>query len=225
MYNLVEYSSNYSETTESLWIYSNDEATNVNNDIENIDDFTSFKYKSKLLGNTVAQLTPDEANGILKNATVAVPLIYLRSLKIQLNNCKVQLKSWWTKYCFLAAAGNDNANDNANNIIFTIKDTKLYVPVVTLSANENQKLSQLLSKGFEKSVYWNEYTTTSETNVVGVNRLFALIYLNRNNDVKQFIAPKYYPSKGITKNYNVIINGKSRAIDSNIKSYRKKIEN
>ena len=89
MYNLVEYSSNYSETTGSLWIYSNDEATNVNNDIENIDEFTSFKYKSKLLGNTVAQLTPDEANGILKNATVAVPLIYLRSLKSQLNNCKV----------------------------------------------------------------------------------------------------------------------------------------
>ena len=89
MYNLVEYSSNYSETTGSLWIYSNDEATNVNNDIEKIDEFTSFKYKSKLLGNTVAQLTPDEANGILKNATVAVPLIYLRSLKSQLNNCKV----------------------------------------------------------------------------------------------------------------------------------------
>ena len=87
IYDLIEYSSNYSETTGSLWIYSNDEATNVNNDIENIDEFTSFK--SKLLGNTVAQLTPDEANGILKNATVAVPLIYLRSLKSQLNNCKV----------------------------------------------------------------------------------------------------------------------------------------
>ena len=87
IYDLIEYSSNYSETTGSLWIYSNDEATNVNNDIENIDEFTSFK--SKLLGNTVAQLTPDEANGILKNVTVAVPLIYLRSLEIQLNNWKV----------------------------------------------------------------------------------------------------------------------------------------
>ena len=87
IYDLIEYSSNYSETTGSLWIYSNDEATNVNNDIENIDEFTSFK--SKLLGNTVAQLTPDEANGILKNVTVAVPLIYLRSLEIQLNNRKV----------------------------------------------------------------------------------------------------------------------------------------
>ena len=50
----------------------------------------------------------------------------------------------------------------ANNIIFTIKDTKLDVPVVTLSARDNQKLSKLLSKVFERSVYWNEYKTKSE---------------------------------------------------------------
>ena len=50
---------------------------------------------------------------------------------------------------------------NVNNI-FTIKDRKLYVPVVTLSAKDNNKLSKLLSKGFERSVYWNEYKTKSE---------------------------------------------------------------
>ena len=61
MYNLIEYSSNYSETTESLWFYSKDKATNFNTDIENTDDFKSFKYKAKLIGNTVAE----EANGIL----------------------------------------------------------------------------------------------------------------------------------------------------------------
>ena len=56
-------------------------------------------------------------------------------------NCKVELKHKWTKYCDLSIAGNenDNNNDNANNIIFTIKDTKLYVPVVTLSAPDNQR--------------------------------------------------------------------------------------
>ena len=43
------------------------------------------------------------------------------------------------------------------NIIFTIKDTKLYVPVVTLSVKDTQKLLKLLSKGFERSVYWNEF--------------------------------------------------------------------
>ena len=45
------------------------------------------------------------------------------------------------------------ADNNANNFIFTIKDTKLYVTVVTLSARDNQKLTKLLSKGFKKSVY------------------------------------------------------------------------
>ena len=68
-------------------------------------------------------------------------------------NCKVELKYKWTKYCVLSAAGADNVNDNVNNnvngnnIIFTIKDTKLYVPVVTLTARDNEKLSKLLSKG------------------------------------------------------------------------------
>ena len=52
MYNLIEYSSNYSETTGSLWFYSKDEATNFNADIANHNNFRSFKYKTKLLGNT-----------------------------------------------------------------------------------------------------------------------------------------------------------------------------
>ena len=79
-------------------------------------------------------------------------------------NCKIELKLKWTKYCVFSAAGNEsiNDNDNVDNIIFTIKSTKLYVPVVTLSAKEKQKSSKLLSKGFERSVYWNEYKTKCE---------------------------------------------------------------
>ena len=99
----------------------------------------------------------------------------------------------------MSATGTDNVNDNVNdnNIIFTIKGTELYVPVVTLSARDNQKLSKLLSKGFERSVYWNEYKTKRddkimtneyryfiELNFDEVNRLFVLVYLNRDNDVK-----------------------------------------
>ena len=56
------------------------------------------------------------------------------------------------KHRGLATDFNDNANANSN-IIFTIKDTQLYVPVVTLSAKDNQKLSKLLSEEFERSVY------------------------------------------------------------------------
>ena len=59
----------------------------------------------------------------------------------------------------MSAAGADNANDTVNddfyvnNIIFTVNDTKLFLPVVTLSARDSQKLSKLLRKGFERSVY------------------------------------------------------------------------
>ena len=68
------------------------------------------------------------------------------------------------KYSVLAAGGNEKLSDDGNNnanIIFPITDTKFYVPVVTLLAKDNQKLSKLLSRGFKRSVYWNEYKTKS----------------------------------------------------------------
>ena len=87
----------------------------------------------------------------------------------------------------MSVAGNENninENANASNIIFIIKDTKLYVPKVILSAKINPKLSKLLRKEFGRSTYWNEYKTKSddknaindfrhflESNFVGVNRL------------------------------------------------------
>ena len=81
------------------------------------------------------------------------------------------------KHCVLAAAGvkNDGANyddaDDDDHIIFTIKDTKLYVPVVTLSSKDNQKLSKLLSKGYER--YWNEHKIKSESkNTTNKNSCF-----------------------------------------------------
>ena len=85
----------------------------------------------------------------------------------------------------MSSDGADKNDASSNNFIFTIKDTILCIPVVTLSARDNQKLSKLPSKGFGKSVYWNEYKTKIEnkntTNdyryflesvFVGVNRLF-----------------------------------------------------
>ena len=113
-------------------------------------------YKAKLL---VAQPAPNQANGILKNTTTAIPLKNLsnfwRPLEMPSINCKVELKFRWTKHCILPVLGsvNDNVNADSNNIIFTIKDTKLYVPVATLLAKYNQKLSKLVSKAFEILVY------------------------------------------------------------------------
>ena len=54
MYNLKEYSSSYSEKKESLWFYSKDEANNFNADIDDNNNFKSFEYNAKLLGNTEA---------------------------------------------------------------------------------------------------------------------------------------------------------------------------
>ena len=73
MYNFIECSSNYPETTGSLWFYSKNEATDFNASITNTDNFKFFKYKARLLRNT----EDDNANGILKNKTTAVPLKYL----------------------------------------------------------------------------------------------------------------------------------------------------
>ena len=102
MYNLIEHylkQLKLSETAESLWFCSNDVATNFNPDITNNNNFKSFRYKPKLLGNT------DGNNGILKNATIAVPLKYLsnflRLLEISLLNYKIELKLKWKKYCVL----------------------------------------------------------------------------------------------------------------------------
>ena len=125
-------------TTGSLWFYSKDEATNFNAGIlfkDNANNFKYFECNAKLLPNTVAQFISVNINGILKDRTIAVSLKYLRnfwrSREMPLINYKVELKFKWTKYCILAAAGNYNTDANPNNFIFTIKDAKLYVPVLT----------------------------------------------------------------------------------------------
>ena len=71
MYNLLEYSSYYSDTTGSIWFFSKDEATGYCANIPKTNAFKSFKCKTKLIGRTVA------VNGILEDATIAVPLNYL----------------------------------------------------------------------------------------------------------------------------------------------------
>ena len=117
-----------------------------------------------------------------------------------LSNCKVELKLKWTKYCVLSSLGTENdISDTAgvNNITFTFKHTKLYIPVVTLSARDNQKLSKLLSKGFEKSVYWNKYRIIREnrnttngfryflkSNFVGIKRLLFFSFMLIVKDLK-----------------------------------------
>ena len=145
MYNLIEYSDNYSDTSGSLWQFKRDEIIN-NADVTNDNNAPSFKYKANLIGNT-------ENNGTKNEVKIAVPLKYLsnfwRSLEMPLINCKVELSLKWDKNCILSSED--------GNSVFAITDTKLYVPIVTLSAEDNVKLSKLLGEGFKRPIYWNQY--------------------------------------------------------------------
>ena len=103
-----------------------------------------------------------EPDGTKKGVKIAVPLKYLsnfwRSLEMPLINCKIELSLKWIKNCVLATApigANANAT-GADGATFKITDAKLYVSIVTLSAEGNAKLSKLLSEGFKRSVYWSK---------------------------------------------------------------------
>ena len=149
----AEDGSNFSQKNGSLWFYTKDEPTNFDAYIAKTNDFKSFKYKSKLLEKTLAQIAPNRANEILKNAAIAVLLknlsLFQRSLEMVFINWKLELKLEWTKYWVLFAASSYNYSCNVNedvhnnNAIFTVKDTKVYAPVVTLSVI-NRKLSDFL---------------------------------------------------------------------------------
>ena len=139
MYNLIEFSDNYSDTSGSLWQFKRDEIIN-NANITNDNNAPSFKYKANLIGNT-------ENNGTKNKVKIAVPLKYLsnfwRSLEMPVINCEVELSLKWYERCLLTAA---------TTAIFKITDAKLYVPIVTLSVEGNAKLSKLLSEGFKRSI-------------------------------------------------------------------------
>ena len=146
MYNLIEYSDNYSDTSGRLWQFKRDEIEE-NADLT-VDNSSSFKYKSNIIGNL-------SQAGTRNNVKIFVPLKYScnfwRSLEIPLINCKVELSLKWYERCLLTVA---------NTATFKITDAKLYVPIVTLKTEDNTKLSKLLSERFKRSIYWNKYKVT-----------------------------------------------------------------
>ena len=93
----------------------------------------TFNFKAKITGQT--------GNGGTENVEIMVPLKYLnnfwRILEMPLFNCEVNLILTWSSICVIVST--NNANQGAT---FTITNTRLYVPVVTLSTQENLKLLQ-----------------------------------------------------------------------------------
>ena len=100
MYNSIEYSDNYSDTWGSLWNFKRNEI--VGNIHITSNNSSSFKYKSNLIGDTVA----DGANHKNENVKLAVPLKYLnnfwRSLEMPLINCKIEPSLNWYENCILS---------------------------------------------------------------------------------------------------------------------------
>ena len=105
MYNLLEYSDNYQDSSATLYQYKRDEPSE-NDAVADLtaNNSSSFKYKINLLGN-IAPVNPDAARVGRLNVKVVVPLKYLsnffRSLKISLINIKIKLNLTWKKMCIV----------------------------------------------------------------------------------------------------------------------------
>ena len=134
IYNLIEYSDNYTDTSGSLWLFKRDEVPTNNADLA-IDNSRSLKYKAVPLGKRANAI--NNTNRSVKDAKTVVPLKYLsnfwRSLEMPLLNCQVSLELNWTEDCILSSVG-----DSAK---FAIADTKLHVPIVTLSTKDSAYLT------------------------------------------------------------------------------------
>ena len=145
MYNLIEYSDNYAKTTGSLWQYFRDEPD------DDLEDSESFKSKIKITGKT-----PNDGNE--KDVEIMVPLKYLsnfwRTFEMPLINCEFNLILMWSSTCVITHSTGART--------FAITDTKLYVPVVTLSTQEYTKLLQQLKSGFKRTINWNKYLSKPE---------------------------------------------------------------
>ena len=129
-----------------------------------------------------------------------------------------------------AAIGADANSTGVDSATFKITDAKLYVPVVTLSTEDNAKLTKQLNEGFKRSVYWNEYKVIDnkvveivannaekyirellDLSYQGAKRLFVLAYDNTagNNQVSVNSFKKYFLPRVKIENYNIKIDGRN----------------
>ena len=139
-------------------------------------------------------------------------------------NCEVNLILTWSPTSVISSATGETE--------FKITETKLYVPIEALSAQDDGKLLQQLKSGFKRTINWNKYESNIKTfaqnrylnhlinpSFQGVNRIFVLSFENENDRTSH--STYYYPKVEI-KDYNVMIDGKNffdQPINSNIKTY------
>ena len=144
---------------------------------------------------------------------------------MSLINCEVNLLTW-SPTCVISSATGETK--------FKITETKLYVPVVTLSTQDNAKLLQQLKSGFKRTINWNKYELDIKKFVQnrylnhlinpisqGVNRLFVLSF---ENEIGRTLHSNYYLPKVEIKDCNVMIDGRN-FFDQPINSMTKACEN
>ena len=208
IYNSIEYYNNYLKMYGSLWQYYKDEAG------EDMENSKSFSSKVKITGKTFV-------DGNKKDVEIIESLKYF---EMSLINCEVNLILTWSKDCVISSAAGETK--------FKITDRKLYVPVVTLSTQDNAKLLQQLKSCFKRRINWNKYQSDPRTyaqnrylnhlvnpSFQGVNRLFVLSFENENDRTSH---STYYLPKVEIKDYNVMIDGKNlfvEPINNNFKTY------
>ena len=172
MFDLLEYSKNYRKTIGSLYNYYRDELSDDadDNNFDNIKVVNSeaFKYKNKIIGNTYNVNADNDGYDVNTNGTqeieLAIPLKYLgnfwRALNIPLISCEVSLELKWNKNCVITSleerevdAGHPVVRDNSpTGATLAINDCKLYIPVVTLSKDDEIKLVTNLKSGFKREI-------------------------------------------------------------------------
>ena len=235
MYNLLEYSKNYRKTIGSLYNYYKDEFTNVNNNnfaSRNVVNSNAFKYKNKIIGNTYDTAANADGYDANKDGTqtieLAIPLKYLgnfwRALNMPLISCEVSLELKWNKNCVITSLERRAIDENnppnrdgaPTGATLAINDCKLYIPVVTLSKDDEIKLLTNLKSGFTREIIRNKYRSQMSTEAANsnlnilidptftnVNRLFVLVYHTADN--RQSFSEFYIP-KVMINDFNVIIN-------------------
>ena len=232
MYNLLEYSKNYIKTIGSLYNYYRDQLSDDadDNNFDNIKVVNSnaFKYKNKITGNTYnVNATADDYDANkegMQTIELAIPLKYLgnfwRALNMQLISCEVSLELKWNKNCVITSlerrqVGARPRNNAPTGATLAINDCKLYIPVVTLSKDDEIKLLTNLKSGFTREIIWNKYRSQMSTEAnnnnlniliyptfTNVNRLFVLAC--QTVDDRQSFSQFYLP-KVMVEDFNVII--------------------
>ena len=179
----------------------------------------SFDYKTEITGSL------DAGEDEKEDVEIAIPLKYLgnfwRSLDIPLINFEITLVLSWYKECVLvgrAHRGPPSAAINSpTDVKFEITDCKLYIPSVTLSAENDNKLLEQLKSGFRITIKWNKYVSDMsnqnknnnlnyliDPTFSNVSRLFVLSFENEDDRTSDY---KYYIPSVEIKYYNVLIDG------------------